>query len=99
MQSPEIRLGVQWEIWQPKIIKFATINAAGKKLSPTTSHFLELTKKNIPTGPWLDIVYYCFTTLPLDKMAPVSLCLLTTILDKKHANKNGENILRKIEVC
>ena len=31
-------------------------------------------------------------------MAPVALCLLATIVDKKHAHRNGENILRKLEV-
>ena len=32
----------------------------------------------------------------LDKMVPVSLCLLATILDKKYANKNGEKYLKEI---
>ena len=37
-------------------------------------------------------------TLLLDKMAPVALCLLATIVDKKRTHRNGKNILSKLEV-
>ena len=54
-QDPEIRLHLEWEVWQPKIIKYANINAAGKKLSPAISYLFDLTKKNVPTGMYVDI--------------------------------------------
>lgn len=57
-QDPEIQLAVEWEKWQPRIIKFASINAAGKKLPPTstTSQLLALTKQNVPAGMY-DCMY------------------------------------------
>ena len=58
-QDPEIRLGLEWEKWQPKIIKFANINAAGKKLSANTAQLLALTKMNVPTGMY-ECMSLCF---------------------------------------
>ena len=57
-QDPEIRLGLEWEVWQPKIIKYANINAAGKKLLPAISHLFDLTKMNVPTGMYVGIYFF-----------------------------------------
>ena len=57
-QDPEIRLGLEWEVWQPKIIKYANINVAGKKLLPAISHLFDLTKMNVPSGMYVGIYIY-----------------------------------------
>ena len=38
-------------------------------------------------------------TILIDQMAPVGVCLLSSLLDKRFAKVNGEAIFKKLEVC
>jgi len=50
-QDPEICLGLKLEEWLPKIVKYADINTAGRKLQHTNVDFLALAKSaDIPSG-------------------------------------------------
>ena len=49
-QDSEIRFGLKWEEWQPKIIRYANINTAGKRVSSTTANHLADSKTEIPSG-------------------------------------------------
>ena len=53
-QDPEIRFGLKWEEWQPKIIQYAKINNAGKSNS-TTSNLLAASMMEIPSGKYLSM--------------------------------------------
>ena len=55
-QDLEIRFGLKWEEWQPKIIQYANINTIGKSIASTTANLLAASKMEIPTGNYLSNV-------------------------------------------
>ena len=59
-QDPEIRFGLKWEEWQPKIIQYANINITGKSTSSTIANLLAASKMEIPRGKYcqMNIVIY-----------------------------------------
>ena len=56
-QDIEIRFGLKWEEWQPKIIQYANINTAGKNISSTLTKLLAASKMEIPSGKYLSTEY------------------------------------------
>ena len=56
-QDPEIRFGLKWEEWQPKIIQYAKINTTGKSISSTIANLLAASQMEIPSGKFLSNEY------------------------------------------
>ena len=54
-QDPEIRFGLKWKEWQPKIIQYAKINNAGKSNSATSNILAAKHMMEIPSGKYLSI--------------------------------------------
>lgn len=49
-QDSEIRLGLKWEEWRPKIIRYTKINTAGKSITSTLENLLAANNMEIPSG-------------------------------------------------